>query len=192
MFTGIISHLGKVKTISENKLRVACSKDLINRLPTGTSIAVDGICLTVVGLSKDSFEIDFMPETATRTTIKYLKINDSVNLELPATPNTFLAGHIVQGHIDGLAKLETAIQEGNSYILNFSVSKDLSKYIVEKGSIAVNGISLTVTNVKENLFTVGIIPHTWNKTKLHTIKLGDYVNIEVDIIAKYLEKLIKV
>lgn len=190
MFTGIVTHLGKIKTRSENKLQVECPKDLINKLSKGASIAVDGICLTVVGLGKDSFEIDFMPETAKRTNIGYLKINDVVDLELPATPDTFLAGHIVQGHIDGLAKLVSIAQKGNSRILKFSVSNKLSKYIVEKGSIALNGISLTVINASENSFTVGIIPHTWEKTMLHQIKIGDYANIEVDVVAKYIEKLI--
>ncbi|OGH18254.1 MAG: riboflavin synthase subunit alpha [Candidatus Levybacteria bacterium RIFCSPHIGHO2_12_FULL_38_12] len=191
MFTGIINHLGKIKNKSESKLRVVCPKDLINKLSTGASIAVDGICLTVVSLRGDSFEIDFMPETARRTNIRYLKTNDIVNLELPVTPNTFLAGHIIQGHIDGLAKLIGVKQQGKSHILKFSIPDEFSKYIVEKGSIAVNGISLTVINIGKSFFTVGIIPHTWDKTMLHKIKLGYYVNIEADILAKYLEKLTK-
>ena len=191
MFTGIINHLGKIKNKSESKLRVVCPKDLINKLSTGASIAVDGICLTVVSLRGDSFEIDFMPETARRTNIRYLKTNDIVNLELPVTPNTFLAGHIIQGHIDGLAKLIGVKQQNKNHILKFSIPDEFSKYIVEKGSIAVNGISLTVINIGKSFFTVGIIPHTWDKTMLHKIKLGYYVNIEADILAKYLEKLTK-
>ncbi len=192
MFTGIITNLGKVTSKSKNKLIIKTDQVFIGKLSKGTSIAIDGICLTVVDLMKNSFSIDFMPETEEKTNIKYLKISDLVNLELPATADSFLSGHIVQGHVDEVAKLETITEEGNSYILKFSIPKDLSKYIVEKGSIAVNGISLTVIDIGDNFFTVGIIPHTWNKTMLHTIKSGNYVNIEVDILAKYLEKLIKV
>lgn len=192
MFTGIITHLGEVVNKSENSLIIETDKELIHGLSKGASVAVDGICLTVVNLTKDSFSIDYMSETGEKTNIKYLKVLDLINLELPATASSLLSGHIVQGHIDGTAKLETITQKGNSYILKFVVSKDLSKYIVEKGSIAVNGISLTVIGAEDGFFTVGIIPHTWNKTMLHTIKLGDYANIEVDILAKYVEKLMKI
>ena len=191
MFTGIITHLGKVVNKSENSLIIKTDKELINSLSEGASVAVNGICLTVVSLTKNSFRIDFMPETAKKTNIKYLQTGSTVNLEPPATANSLLSGHIVQGHIDGTAKLETIIQEGNSYILKLAVSKGSSKYIVEKGSIAVNGISLTVINIGKDFFTVGIIPNTWDKTMLHTVKLGDFFNIEVDILAKYVEKLIK-
>ncbi len=192
MFTGIITNLGEVINKSENKLIIKTDRVFIGKLSKGTSIAINGICLTAIDLMENSFSIDFMPETEAKTNIKYLKTNDLVNLELPATANSFLSGHIVQGHIDGVAKLEILIEEGNSYILKFSIPKDLSKYIVEKGSIAVNGISLTVIDIGDKFFTVGIIPHTWDKTMLHTIKSGDHVNVEVDILAKYLEKLIKV
>lgn len=191
MFTGIITYLGKVVDKSENNLRIKTDKKLITSLSKGASIAIDGICFTVVDLIADSFCVDYIPETEKKTMIKYLQINSLVNLELPATANSFLSGHIVSGHIDGVAKLETITQEGNSYILKFSIARDLSKYIVEKGSITVNGISLTVIGAGDNFFTVGIIPHTWDKTMLHTIKSGDYTNIEVDILAKYLERLKK-
>jgi len=191
MFTGIVTNLGEVVNESENKLIIKTDRTLISKLSKGVSIAVDGICLTVVNLMKNNFSIDFMPETEEKTNIKYLKISDLVNLELPATVETFLSGHVVQGHVDGISKLKTITKEGNSYILKFSIPKDLSKYIVEKGSIAVNGISLTVIDIGDKFFTVGIIPHTWDKTMLQTIKLGDYVNVEVDILAKYVEKLLK-
>lgn len=192
MFTGIITHLGEVINKSENKLITKTDQSLIGKLSKGTSIAVDGICLTVVDLIDNSFSIDFMPETEKKTNIKYLQIGSMVNLELPATPEFFLSGHIVQGHVDKVGRLEKIKEKGNSYILKFSIPKDLSKYIIEKGSIAVNGISLTVIDIEDNFFTVGIIPHTWDKTMLYTIKLGDYVNIEVDVLAKYLEKLTKI
>lgn len=191
MFTGIITHLGKVVDKSENSLIIKADKGLINSLSKGASIAVNGICLTVVNVTEASFRVDFMPETEKKTMIKYLQTNSLVNLELPATVNSLLSGHIVQGHIDGVAKLATITQKGNSTILKFLIPKELPKYIVEKGSIAINGISLTVIEVQKNFFTVGIIPHTWDKTMLCTIKPGDYFNIEVDILAKYIEKLIK-
>ncbi len=190
MFTGIITNLGEVVNKSGNKLIIKTDRNLINKLSKGTSIAVNGICLTVVNSLEDSFSIDFMPETEKKTNIKYLQIGSIVNLELPATADSFLSGHIVQGHIDEVAKLETITKEGNSYILKFSIPKNISKYIVEKGSIAVNGISLTVIDIEDKFFTVGIIPHTWDKTMLHTIKSGDYVNIEIDVLAKYVEKLL--
>ncbi len=148
MFTGIIIHLGKVRNKSENSLRIKTDKELINSLSKGASIAVDGICLTVVYLRGDNFSVDYMPETKKKTNIKYMQNGSLVNLELPATANSLLSGHIVQGHIDGVAKLETITPEGNSYILKFSIPKDLSKYIVEKGSIAVNGISWASSDSK--------------------------------------------
>ena len=149
MFTGIITNLGEVVNKSGNKLIIKTDRNLINKLSKGTSIAVNGICLTVVNSLEDSFSIDFMPETEKKTNIKYLQIGSIVNLELPATADSFLSGHIVQGHIDEVAKLETITKEGNSYILKFSIPKNISKYIVEKGSIAVNGISLTVIDIED-------------------------------------------
>ncbi len=191
MFTGIITNLGEISKKSKNTLLIKTDHKLINKLNDGTSIAVNGICLTVVNITKDEFSVDFIPETENKTNIKYLKLGNLVNLEPPATVNSFLSGHIVQGHIDESAKLEGIKQEDNSWILKFAISRKLSKYITEKGSIAVNGISLTIIKSGKDFFTVGIIPYTWSQTMLHTIKVGDFVNIEVDILAKYLEKLIK-
>jgi|SRR5579872_2452163 len=190
MFTGIITHLGKVVKQTDNRLIIKTDAKLIKKLSSGMSVAVDGICLTVVLSDKKSFAIDFMPETAKRTNIKDLKNGSLVNLELPATSETFLAGHIVQGHVDSIGKISSIKKAGNSYIFKFQIPKTNSKYIVEKGSIAVNGIALTVIDVSDDYFTVGIIPHTWEKTMLHKAKVGEYVNLEVDILAKYLEKLL--
>ena len=192
MFTGIITHLGKIVTATGSNLIIETDKELIHGLSKGGSVAVNGICLTVVSLIGNSFSIDFIPETAKKTNIKYWQIGNIVNLEVPATANSLLSGHIIQGHIDTVAKLVTMAKEGNSHILKFAVSKALTKYIVEKGSIAINGISLTVIKAGKDFFTVGIIPRTWDKTMLHIIKLGDFFNIEVDILAKYVEKMIKV
>ncbi len=191
MFTGIITHLGEIKSKSQNSLNIKTDKDLITRLSTGTSIAVNGICLTVIGKSESIFNVDFMPETENKTNIKYLRVGDLVNLELPATYSSLLSGHIVQGHIDTIGKLDSIKKQDNSYILKIHTSKDLLKYIVSKGSISINGISLTVIEAKKDFFTVGIIPYTWNKTMLHTINSGNFVNIEVDILAKYIERQLK-
>lgn len=189
MFTGIITNLGRIFKKTDSKLFIKADKELINKLFDGASIAVNGICLTVVNKSNDVFSVDFMPETEARTNIKNLQGGELVNLELPATPGSFLSGYIVQGHIDGVAKLINITRDKSSHTLKFSVPTSISKYIVEKGSIALNGISLTVIEAKKDYFTVGIIPYTWGNTMLHTLKLGNFVNIEVDILAKYLEKL---
>ncbi|MBI3115082.1 MAG: riboflavin synthase [Candidatus Kerfeldbacteria bacterium] len=190
MFTGIITHLGTVFSKTKTSLILKTDKDFLTGLEKGTSVAIDGICLTVVTSNKNSFGVNIMSETTDRTNIQYLQSGNLVNLELPTTPNSFLSGHIVQGHIDGTGRLQGIINKNNSYILKFSISNSLTKYVAEKGSIAVNGISLTVIKSVENYFTVGIIPHTWAKTMLHTIKVGNFVNVEVDIVAKYLEKLL--
>ena len=191
MFTGIITHTGKILTKSETKLAVESTKDFISMLNKGLSVAINGICLTIASFNKKSFQVDFMPETKARTNIGHLKSGDLVNLELPVTIETLFAGHIVQGHIDGVAKLEGVTKKGNSRILKLSIPNTLSRYIASKGSIAVSGISLTVIEAKKDYFTVGIVPYTWEHTALHTIKIGDFVNIEVDILAKYLESLLK-
>lgn len=186
MFTGIITHLGKVSKKTGQTLTISIDRNFLSKIKKGMSISVDGICLTIIRVTTKYFEVDFIPETENRTTIKYLQKSNLVNLELPATPSTFLSGHIVQGHIDAVSKLLNIEQEENSRILKFSTPKDLSKYIVEKGSIAINGISLTTINAGSSYFTVGIIPFTWENTMLQNLKIGSVVNIEVDILAKYL------
>jgi riboflavin synthase len=190
MFTGIITHLGKVKEKSSTKLVITADKDLLDKVTMGMSIAVDGICLTAVSYDDTSFAIEYMPETADKTNIQTLAIGSLVNLELPATSETFLAGHIVQGHVDAVGEIMSITNEGNSRLFKIKIAKDIGNYIVEKGSITVNGISLTVIDVTDAYFTVGIIPHTWERTMLHTAKEGDIVNLEVDVLAKYLEKLL--
>lgn len=191
MFTGIIENLGTVVNKTENQLEIKADSNFMERISQGLSISVNGICLTVINFNQESFRVDFMPETADKTNISSLQTGDQVNLELPATPETFLSGHIVQGHIDGTVQIINITQNQNSRILKFAVNENLSKYLVVRGAVALNGISLTVIDVQNNYFTVGIIPHTWNKTMLHTLKTGNDLNIEVDILAKYLERLIQ-
>ena len=191
MFTGIITHLGKIKQKEATRFSIEADASLICQLEKGASIAVNGTCLTILKKPFDStFSVEAMPETFKRTALGKLTPDDTVNLELPATPNTFLSGHIVQGHVDGTGKLVSIQKEGNSKILKISIQPKLEKYIVEKGFIGLNGMSLTVIQAEKTFFTVGIIPYTWSHTMLQNIKVGDQVNIETDIIAKYLEKLV--
>jgi riboflavin synthase len=191
MFTGIITHLGKIQSKDATNITIQADASLIRKIEKGTSIAVNGTCLTVLGQPiSNTFTVEVMPETFKRTCLNNLQKNDLVNLELSMTPQNFLAGHIVQGHVDGTGKVASVQEEGNSKIIKITIPVQLEKYIVEKGSIALNGISLTVIKSQKTCLTVGIIPFTWSHTMLKNIKVGDEVNIETDIIAKYLEKLI--
>ena len=191
MFTGIISHIGKVKSFQNNQLLVKADRSLIKQVKNGDSVAVNGVCLTVIDKRADLFQVEVMPETLKRTALGGLKSGDIVNLELAMKAADRFAGHIVQGHIDGVATVKSIKQKGNSRLFTFEVPKQLGRYIVENGSIPVNGISLTVIDARNKTFTVGIIPYTWRHTMLSSAKVGDRVNIEVDILAKYLEKLEK-
>ena len=193
MFTGIISHIAKVKSIRGNTLVFEADKSLAKKLKKGDSIAVDGVCLTIeqkLGVGP-LIQVAVMPETLRRTALGNLKKGDLVNFELPLSISGRFDGHIVQGHVDGMAEIADIKKEGDSHLFTFKVSKRLGRYIVEKGSIAVNGISLTVIDANDKTFTVGIIPYTWKHTILSGAKVGDKVNVEVDILAKYLEKLEK-
>lgn len=192
MFTGIISYLGKLNKVEDSVFTFSAPKTFCTSLKEGTSIAINGTCLTVANKpSSYAFSVEIMQETLKRTMFGDLKINDPINLELPATLTTFLSGHIVQGHVDTTGTIQEIKKEGNSRILKIKVPNKLSKYIVEKGFIAVNGISLTVIEAKDDYFTIGIIPYTWNHTMLKNSQIGDHLNLEVDILAKYLEKMIK-
>lgn len=191
MFTGIITNTGKVSRKTDEALSIAAGKSFLKCFRAGESVSVDGVCLTVAEKSAQGFTAAVMPETFLRTNLGRLKKNSTVNLELPATPSSFLSGHIVQGHIDGVAKLLRVTQKGNSRILAFSAPLSLTTYIVEKGSVAVDGISFTVISAKKSGFVIGVIPHTWDTTTLHALKIGDFVNIEIDILAKYAGKFSK-
>ncbi len=191
MFTGIIGHTGKFINKKGQIFNFRAEESICKKLALGSSIAINGVCLTVCRKPlKTSFSVMVMPETIKKTMLGMLQKGDLVNLELPMTPESFFAGHIVQGHIDGTGVMADIAVERNSMLLKITVSPEISKYIVEKGSIAVSGISLTVIKAKKKYFTVGIIPHTWTNTMLQKIKTGDTVNIETDILAKYIKKLI--
>ena len=191
MFTGIITDTGSVKRVSRSRIVVKTRRGMLRTLKRGASISVDGACLTVVSKGSDFFAADIMPETARRTMLSALERGAKVNLELPVTPSSFLSGHIVQGHIDGIGQLKHIRTQGADQILSFAVAHNLSRYIVGKGSIAVNGVSLTVTKASRLSFSVGVIPHTWQTTMFHELSPGDRVNIEVDVLAKYVEKFVR-
>jgi len=191
MFTGIVENLGKVGQINNNSFVFSTNAVFCKKIKKGTSVAVNGVCLTVVNKpSKSSFLVEVVPETKDRTMLGHLKKNELVNLELPATVNTFLSGHVVQGHIDGVGKLESIVSLDNSKVLKIKTTKEILDFIVKKGSITLNGISLTVVSVEKNNFTVAIIPFTWNNTMLSKIKVGDDLNIETDVLGKYLKKFL--
>jgi riboflavin synthase len=195
MFTGVIEEVGRVADLKvsgqKRRLSVACSK-LLPELKSGDSISVSGVCLTAVDINPTSFSTDLAQETWTRTSFRRLARGALVNLELPMRANGRFDGHVVQGHVDGTGTLESMdpIPDGNDYLLTITVASELTRYIVGKGSLAIEGISLTVVSIEGTQVRVAIIPHTAEMTNLRSLKPGDPVNLEVDVIAKYVEKMI--
>lgn len=189
MFTGIIEELGKVTNLRSDSVTINC-KTVLNETKIGDSIAVNGVCLTVRDLKNDSFTADVSPESFRVTTFKDLASGDFVNLEraLPVTGR--LGGHFVSGHVDERGKIISLNKNFEFYDLKFELDHQKVKYCVLKGSITVNGISLTIANIENNIITVAIIPHTFENTNLKYLKNGSYVNIETDILAKYVEKFL--
>lgn len=192
MFTGIIYHIGKLESKKSSVFTFSAPLSFLKNVKQGTSISVNGTCLTVYESPKrQTFSVQLMPETVKKTVFNNLELGEDVNLELPATAQTFLSGHIVQGHVDGVGRVIKIGRQGNSQVLTIGVPKNLISYIVPKGSIAINGISLTVVDVIGRFFTVSITPFTWQHTMFKQSKVGDVLNIEVDILAKYIEKLLQ-
>ena len=189
MFTGIIETTGKIQKLTKNQLVIE-APDIIPGLKKGNSIAVDGVCLTVVDLSDQTFTADFMPETTKKTIILGYNIGNPVNLELPIKADGRFEGHIVTGHVEGVGEIIDIQKDSNANVLTIKIPDELVKYVVPKGSIAINGISLTIMDIQDNQFTISLIPHTWEVTNLHTLNVGDKVNIETDIMAKHVEKLL--
>jgi riboflavin synthase len=190
MFTGIIEELGIVAAMGK-RLVVKCST-VIEDAREGSSIAVNGVCLTALDLTGDSFSADLAPETLARTNLGDLRVGSPVNLERPVTPATRLSGHILQGHIDGTGEILALdeLGDGNRW-LKVRVPAGLERYMVHKGSIAIDGISLTIAALDGDVLGVAIIPHTFPNTTLGSRKLGDLVNLEVDVLAKHVEKLLQ-
>ena len=181
MFTGIVEETGIVKSFDGKKLVIECSKVLENT-QIGDSIAIDGCCQTVVSMTSNTFTADVSSETVSITTFKTFKTGKSVNLERALTPSTRIGGHFVQGHVDGTAKYL-----GN---MTFELPDKLEKYVGYKGSITVNGVSLTVSKLENMKFSVAVIPHTLQNTNLKDLKTCDLVNIETDILGRYVEKFL--
>jgi riboflavin synthase len=194
MFTGLIESLGQVTEIAQGpaaSLRLHVSTDLAPELAAGDSLAVNGVCLTVVAHRSNGVYADISPETARVTTLGDLSVGSLVNLERPLRADARLGGHFVQGHVDGTGTIEALSQEGESYRLRVKVPAELMPLIVHKGSIAVDGISLTVAAVDGDRFDVQIIPFTWRHTNLHTTRTGAAVNIECDILGKYVARILE-
>lgn len=189
MFTGIVEELGTVVTAG-TRLEVRCST-VLSDLSIGASIAVNGVCLTAVAVNKESFAADLAPETLSRSNLGDLAAGSRVNLERPVTPMTRLSGHIVQGHVDATGEVVAidALGDGNWW-LKVRVPKSLDRYLVEKGSIALDGISLTIAALDGEVMGVTIIPHTYTSTNMCQSRVGTRLNIEVDVLAKHVEKLI--
>mgnify|MGYP002624724528 CR=1 FL=1 len=193
MFTGLIAELGTVERLAEGstscRLTVRAQK-ILPGVKIGDSIAVNGVCLTVVYLHDNRFTADVMPETVRRTNLHLLQPGDRVNLEKALRPIDTLDGHIVQGHVESTGTIQQITQEGNALVYRILSTAELLRYIVVKGSVAIDGISLTVTEADEKGFGVSLIPHTVNQTTLGYKAVGDEVNIETDILARYVEKML--
>ena len=195
MFTGLISHLGHVKSIElygdSAKLYIECP-EITGEIKIGDSVSVNGVCLTVTEFDSSGFAVDVMVQTLNLTSTGKLKVSDQVNLELATKSSDRLGGHIVQGHVDGVAQVASIAQEPKWQRMDIKLPKALMKYVVAQGSITVEGVSLTVGQLDDDAdqVTVWLIPETLAKTNLSTKKVGDLLNIEVDVLAKYVERLI--
>ena len=193
MFTGIIEELGSVRSIEErgeNARIVIAAKMVTEGTNHGDSIAVNGVCLTALDIHDDSFAADVSRETLQRSTLGSLKPGTPVNLERAVTPATRLGGHMVQGHVDARGEFIGVDSHGESWTLRIAYPPEIARYLVFKGSVAVEGISLTIANLTDDYFEIAIIPKTWEVTNLSHLKPGDGVNLEVDVIGKYVERLL--
>ncbi|MBN2909754.1 riboflavin synthase [Polycladomyces sp. WAk] len=193
MFTGIVEEVGSIrKAVRQGmamELTIACRK-VLEGVQLGDSIAVNGVCLTVTRFGEDYFTADVMPETMKRTNLGSLSVGSPVNLERALAAGQRLGGHFVQGHVDGVGTITDRTPYENAVLFRISVPSELTRFMVEKGSVAVNGISLTLVDVGKDFFTVSVIPHTLTHTQLHAAKVGDPVNVECDMIGKYIAKML--
>jgi riboflavin synthase len=196
MFTGIIEEVGTVTRVTDDKgerrITIAASQ-LPKELEKGDSIAVSGVCLTAIDITPKSFAADLAQETWKRTSFSRIKKNTFVNLELPMQANGRFGGHIVQGHVDGTGKFLSLerLPNAEDYQLRIEIPPEITRYVIHKGSLCIEGISLTVASIEGTVVTVAIIPHTVKMTNLKSLKPGDPVNLEVDMIAKYVEKMMR-
>ena len=192
MFTGIIEELGEIAALEKRgdgaRIKIA-AQVVTENTDEGDSIAVNGVCLTALNVRQDSFTADVSNETLNRSTLGKLNVGSKVNLERAVTPATRLGGHIVQGHVDARGKFSAAERNGDFWTVKIEFPVEIGQYLVYKGSIAVEGISLTIADLSDGLFDVAVIPKTWQLTNLSTLESGDAVNLEVDVIAKYVERI---
>lgn len=193
MFTGIVEEIGIVKSLEFKangaKIVIGCQK-VVEDVKIGDSIAIDGVCQTVIAFNSSEFSAEISDETLKVTTLGNLKSGNTVNLERALTLSSRLGGHIVSGHVDCMGKFINIEKLSDFYNLQFEIPEEQEKYVVYKGSITINGVSLTVANIVDNIVSVAIIPHTYNHTSLKDLKLGQDVNIETDILGKYVEKFL--
>ncbi len=188
MFTGIIEEVGRLKSSSDGQIEISCSK-ILDDIKIGDSIAVNGICLTVVDFGENFFAADVMPETFRKTSLAELNRGGAVNLERALKIGDRLGGHIVSGHIDGVGKILSIRPEGNALIIDIAAENFLLRQIAAKGSVALDGISLTVVDADSDKFSVSMIPHTREVTNFKNKRVGSPVNIETDVLAKYVDRL---
>ena len=193
VFTGLIQSLGSVQAIerSEQGARLRIATPLAAELQTGDSVAVNGVCLTATEVGADAFAAEVMNETLARSSLGALEDGSEVNLELPLRPSDRLGGHVVQGHVDGLGRVLDVREDGFARLVEFEAPSELLRYIVHKGSVAVDGISLTVAELGNGSFVVSLIPETLQRTNLGKTVPGKRVNLEVDVLAKYVERLMR-
>ena len=196
MFTGIVEEVGRVTGIEqrgENRRITIAAQNTPAELKPGDSVAVSGVCLTALDIQPGSFSADLAPETWERTSFSRMHKGTLVNLELPMKANGRLGGHVVQGHVDGVGKIIALdrISDSDNWSLRIELPRDVEKYTVYKGSISIEGISLTVAKLEGRICTIAIIPHTVEMTNLNSLKAGDPVNLEADLIAKYVEKMMR-
>jgi riboflavin synthase len=193
MFTGIIEELGKIAALDKHadgaKIKIS-ARVVTEGTNEGDSISVNGVCLTALDVKPDGFTADVSQETLDKSTLARLKNGTKVNLERAVTPSTRLGGHIVQGHVDSRGKFVSAVQNGDFWTVRVSFPKEIGQYLVYKGSISVEGISLTIAALGADFFEIAVIPKTWELTNLSTLRPGDEVNLEADVIAKYVERIL--
>ena len=193
MFTGIIETIGIVESLDRegNNINLLVSSSISKDLEVDQSVSHDGVCLTVTNKSNKSHNVTIVNQTIQKSKFSHLRIGSKLNLERSMKINGRIDGHIVQGHVDDVGKCVNIEDESNSWIFTFQISDKFSRYLVEKGSISINGVSLTCFDIKDKFFSVAIIPHTYQNTNFNKIKINDFVNIEFDIIGKYVDRIIK-
>jgi len=195
MFTGLIEEVGHVVAIERAdrsaRLTIGC-REVVTELPLGASVAVDGCCVTATTVSEDAFTVDLMLETMRVTALGELEVGDAVNLERALRVGDRLGGHLVQGHVDGVGEVVAVEDVPGTRLVSVRIPVDLARYLVVKGSLCVAGVSLTVARLDGDVATIGLIPHTLGMTNLAALKAGDRVNLEVDVVAKYVERMLAV